>query len=100
MSVFTLTILTGVELVVLLAALAVALVLIHQALESVASTLDKIAWGVRAIETQTAPLPEEIVKLNNGLTALSGGLNQAASHFMNADGSLKRIAGALGGNNA
>ena len=100
MSALTLTILTGLELTVLLVALAIALVLIRHALESIAGTLDKIAWGVRAIETETAPLPGQVGQLNSGLTALSGGLKQAAVHFTSADGNLKRVAGALGASNA
>lgn len=100
MSTLTLTILTGVELTVLLIALAIALVLIRHALERIAATLDKIAWGVRAIETETAPLPGQIGLLNTGLTSLSGGLKQAVTHFMNADGNLKKVARALGANNA
>lgn len=100
MSTLTLTILTGAELVVLLVALAIALVLIRHALESIARTLDKIAWGVRAIETETGALPQRLTDLNFGLSALSGGLKQTATHFMNADGSLKNMAEGLGRRNA
>ena len=100
MTTYSLTILTGVELTVLLVALAVALVLIRHALESIARTLEKIAWGVRAIETETAPLPPQIGRLNTGLSALSGGLKQAAVHFIGADRSLKSVVAALGKNNA
>ena len=100
MSSLTLTILTGIELVVLLLALAVALVLIRHALDSIARSLDKIAWGVRAIETETGPLVQEVTDLNFGLSALSEGLKQAATHFVKSDASLKRVAQGLGRNNA
>lgn len=100
MSAFTLTILTGVEVTVLLLALALALTLIRHALESIAKTLDKIVWGVRAIETETSSLPAQVGQLNAGLSALSGGLTQAAVHFTSADRNLARVAGALGANNA
>ena len=100
MTTLTLTILSGLELTVLLLALAVALMQIRLALESVAKTVDKIAWGVRAIETETAPLAGQIGQLNAGLSLLSGGLQQAAIHFTNADRNVTRVAGALGANNA
>ena len=96
MSALGLTIATGIELIVLLVALALALVLIRHALESIAVTLDKIAWGVRAIETETGALPPQVSQLNRGLSALSIGLKFAEAHFVSADGKLKTVVSALG----
>jgi hypothetical protein len=100
MSTLTLTILTGLELSVFLLALAFALVLIRHELESVAQTLDKIAWGVRAVETLTSALKPEVAKLNAGLSALPEGLKQVFIHFAAADENLKKVAGILGKSNA
>jgi uncharacterized protein YoxC len=56
MSVLLLTNLTWLAAATLLVGLGWALLEIARTLESLAATLDKIAWGVRAIDSETAPL--------------------------------------------
>lgn len=91
MSPFILTILTGVELLALLLALAIALEFIRHLLESIAGSLDKIAMGVRAIEVETGALPGQLNQLNGGLAALSDALKEAVIRFALADGKLKQV---------
>ena len=57
-TVLLLTILTILAAAVLLVALGIGLFYIALALEGIGSSLDKIAYGVRAIDTETSPLPE------------------------------------------
>lgn len=46
------------------------------------SSLAKIAFGVRAIETQTGHLGPEVTQLNAGLTAASEGLRSIDGHLV------------------
>ena len=97
MDIFLLTNLSWLAAAVLLLVLGWALLQIARALESIAGTLDKIAWGVRAIDTQTAPLPDHIKTLNNNLTPLAQGLAVVEKGLNSAGGRLDTIAQALGG---
>lgn len=84
-----LTVLTIVLVLVLVAVLVVGLVKIDETLERIGggsrgymgenmgdylSLLSKARWGVRAIETQTSAIAPQVTRLNEGLTAIDGGL--------------------------
>lgn len=69
-----LIVLTVLEVALLLLVLVLYLALISQRLLSIADTAGKIAFGVRAIDSQTAQIEPAIVGLNAELTAITGAL--------------------------
>ena len=73
-----LTLLTALAVLALVAALVIYLIRIIRVLERIGGTptslLAKIRLGVRAIEQETAALAPEATRLNQGLTAIAGGL--------------------------
>ncbi len=89
-----LTILTALLGAVLLIALVAALFLILRALQAVRCSLEKINFGVRAIEKETEMLGG-VETLNGGLTALAGGLESVAAHFTNVDKNIGTVGEAL-----
>ncbi|MCA1619657.1 MAG: hypothetical protein LC795_10185 [Acidobacteria bacterium] len=89
-----LTILTALAGAVLLVALVVSLFLILRTLQSVRKYIEKINWGVRAIEKETEMLGG-VETLNGGLTALAGGLESVAGHFANIDSNVGTVGEAL-----
>jgi uncharacterized protein YoxC len=89
-----LTILTALAGATLLVALVVSLFLILRTLQSVRKYIEKINWGVRAIEKETEMLGG-VETLNGGLTALAGGLESVASHFTNVDRNVGTVGEAL-----
>ncbi len=95
--VLLLTILTGIAGAALLIVLAIALAKILRVLESIGRSLDKIAMGVRAIETQTTPLPKHIESANGSLSSLYDGLGVAKTHLTGADQKLDTLTKILGG---
>jgi uncharacterized protein YoxC len=95
-TVVSLTILTALAGLVLLIALGLGLHRIARSLESISSSLDKIAWGVRAIEVETAPLPGCIEGINNSLAPVVGGFEAVGASLAHADQHLGKVAGALG----
>jgi hypothetical protein len=90
------TILTGALLLVLLGFLAWALAKIDSALRRIRRSLEKIAWGVRAIEVQTNPLPGGIAGVAEGLTQIGGGLSAVRGHLAATAGNLPAAARNLG----
>lgn len=86
-----LTILTGVAGAALLIVLAIALAKILHVLESIGRSLDKIAMGVRAIDTQATPLPKYIESANGSLSSLHDGLEVAKTHLTGADQKLDTL---------
>jgi hypothetical protein len=90
------TVLTAGLFLVLLAALAWALAMIHKALYGVRRSLEKIAWGVRAIEVETNPLPSGISGVAAGLTAIGDGLVAVQKHLNSTADNLPGAARALG----
>ena len=95
--VLLLTLLTWVAAAILLLVLGWALLRIRQALEGIARSLDKIAMGVRAIDTETAPLPNHLDRVNNSLAPLVPGLHAVHTHLAGADDKLAKMAKALSG---
>lgn len=73
-----LIVLTVVEIVLLVAVLAVYLVLLHRKLRSINSTLGLITFGVRAVETQTSSIGPSVVRLNERLAEAVGTLTVLA----------------------
>lgn len=89
-----LTILTALLAATLVLALVVSLFLILRTLQSVRRHIEKINWGVRAIEKETEMLAG-VATLNGGLTALAGGLESVAQHFSNVDANVGTVGEAL-----
>ncbi len=85
--------LTCLAAVLLLVVVAINLIRINQALESIGgkpvSWLAKIRFGLRAIETETGQLAPLVTDLNTGLGALDGGLRQVESDLRAAVTSLR-----------
>jgi hypothetical protein len=90
------TILTAVLFLVLLGFLAWALQKIDEALLSISRSLEKIAWGVRAIEVETRPLPPGISGVASALTDIGGGLTVVRDHLSRTASNLPGAARALG----
>lgn len=92
--VLMLTVLTALLAAVLLIALVASLFLILRTLQAVRSYIEKINWGVRAIEKETEMLGG-VATLNGGLTGLAGGLESVATHFANVDRNVGTVGEAL-----
>lgn len=73
-----LIVLTVVEIVLLVAVLAVYLVLLHRRLRSINSNLGLITFGVRAVETQTSSIGPSVARLNERLADSVGTLTSLA----------------------
>ncbi len=95
-TVLLLTILTILAAAVLLIALGIGLLYIALALEGIGKSLDKIAYGVRAIETETSPLPNCIDGINGSLAPVVGGFAAVGESLTSADTHLGNVAGVLG----
>ena len=95
-TVLLLTILTILAAAVLLVALGIGLWQIALALEGIGASLDKIAYGVRAIETETSPLPACIDGINGSLAPVVGGFGVVGAELTSADKHLGNLAGILG----
>ncbi len=83
--VLALTILTALAILALVAVLVVYLAQIDRILDRIGGTptsfLAKIRLGVRAIEQETGALGPEVTQLNEGLTAIAGGLKAVDDHL-------------------
>lgn len=77
--------LTVIEIALVLGAVAVYLILIDRSLRTTATYLSKVTFGVRAIESQCAPIGPRVTQINRQLAGIAGGL-----------GDLARLAGQLG----
>ncbi len=95
-TVLLLTILSIIVAAVLLIALGIGLFYIALALEGIASSLDKVAYGVRAIETETSPLPACIDGINGSLAPVVGGFGVVGAELTSGDKHLGNLAGMLG----
>jgi uncharacterized protein YoxC len=89
-----LTLLTALAGAILLIALVISLFLILRTLQSVRGYIEKINFGVRAIEKETEMLGG-VETLNTGLAALAGGLESVAAHFANVDRNVGTVGQAI-----
>lgn len=85
-----LTILSLTEALALVVALAAALVQIGNALTNIEKSLAKVTMGLRAIDSQTAPLAGHIKQINTGLTAVGQGLGSVDGHLAHVEDALKK----------
>jgi len=74
-----LTVLTVVEIAIFVGALAMYLVLITRTLKRTNAALAKVAFGVRAIETQCRPIGPSVVKINGQLAVIGSALDGVAT---------------------
>lgn len=93
-----LTILSALVVVIFFAVLVVYLIAIARTLEAIGGNADsylaKLRLGLRAIETETGHLPVQVTTLNQGLTAVAGGLQQVDIHLVNTIDAVVRQKGA------
>ena len=92
-----LTLLSGLALIILLIALAVALYRIQTSLERINIHASKILWGVRAIEQETNPLRSGLPELRATPTDVVAGAGVIAERLTAADRHLGDAANALAG---
>jgi hypothetical protein len=92
-----LTLLSGLALLVLLVALALALRSIQGSLERINAHAAKILWGVRAIERETDGLRGGLPELRATLTDVVGGAGVIAERLGSAERHLANTAEALSG---
>jgi hypothetical protein len=92
-----LTLLSGLALLVLLVALAVALRSIQGSLDRINIHAAKILWGVRAIERETDGLRDGLPALRATLSDVVGGAGVVAERLGSADRHLANAAEALSG---
>lgn len=71
MSYTTLMTLTVLEVVALVVVLAIFLVLLTRRLQSIADSLAKVAWGVRAVETEVGAVGPAVDDINRLLAELT-----------------------------
>ncbi len=74
-----LTVLTLVEIVLVVAALAWYLSRISRSLRNSSASLSRVTFGVRAIETQCASIGPNVVKVNGQLGVIAGALDGIAT---------------------
>ena len=81
-----LTPLTAVLVLIVLLAVAVGLIKISGVRRSIGGTptsfLAKLRLGLRAIEQETSHLTPQVIKLNEGLTQVAGGLEAIDKHLV------------------
>ena len=73
-----LVILTVAEIILVVAVLATYLILVDRRLRVISSYLGKVAFGVRAVESQTAPIGPSVLRINTTLREIDGALGPVA----------------------
>ncbi len=73
-----LVILTVLEVVILVAVLAIYLIAIGRPLERITKVLGKVAFGVRAVDTHTSMVGPSVTKLNSTLREIEAALGPLA----------------------
>lgn len=81
-----LVILTVLEIALLVAVLAIYLIAIGRRLGSITKILGKVAFGVRAVETQTSSVGPSVTKLNTSLREIETALGPLAEKAKRAAG--------------
>jgi hypothetical protein len=79
-----LVVLTVAEAAVVVAVLATYLVLIDRHLRAISAQLGKLAFGVRAVETQTGPIGPSVIRINATLQEIDAALGPIAEKARNA----------------
>jgi hypothetical protein len=74
-----LIVLTALEIVLFVGVLAIYLNRIAASLKRISAALAKVTFGVRAIESQTAPIGPGVVKINGQLAVIAGALDGVAA---------------------
>lgn len=74
-----LVVLTVIEAAVVVAILATYLVLLHRRLVVTCTYLGKIAFGIRAVESQTAPIGPSVLRINKTLREINAALPAIAA---------------------
>ncbi|WP_219415775.1 hypothetical protein [Pseudonocardia nigra] len=74
-----LIVLTVVEALVVVGVLAAYLVLLHRRLVVISTHLGRIAFGIRAVETQTASIGPSVLRINATLREINGALPAIAA---------------------
>ncbi len=69
-----LIVLTVVEAAVVVGVLATYLILLNRRLVRITSTLGKVAFGIRAVESQTASIGPSVLRINKTLREINGAL--------------------------
>ncbi len=69
---------TAVEIIVFIGALALYIHWIASSLRSTSASLAKVAFGVRAIETQAAPIGPGVTRINGQLATIAAALEGVA----------------------
>ncbi len=70
--------LTVIEIALVVGVLAVYLILIGRKLRVVSNVLGKVAFGVRAVESQTAPIGPSVLRINQRLGEINDALGPLA----------------------
>jgi hypothetical protein len=70
--------LTALEAALAIAVLAVYLVLVDRHLRVISTDLGKISFGVRAVDSQTAPIGPSVLRVNATLAAIEEALGEIA----------------------
>jgi hypothetical protein len=73
-----LIVLSVIEIVLLVAVLAVGLLFIAGQLRGIVAILQEVTWGARAVERQLKAAPENISKVNFALGEIAGLISAAA----------------------
>jgi hypothetical protein len=79
-----LVILTVVEVAIVVGVLATHLVLIDRHLRVISAYLGKLAFGVRAVETQTSPIGASVLRINATLRQIDAALGPIADQAKRA----------------
>lgn len=80
---------TAVEIVLVIGVLAVYLVLITRTLRRTNRYLGQVAFGVRAIESQTRPIGPSVTRVNDQLATITGAFDGLAGMTEAAAGDAK-----------
>lgn len=78
MSFTTLVVLTVIEVLVLVAGLAFFLVVLTRRLRSISQNLARVAFGVRAVETQVNAIGPGVTRINGTLADINAALPEVA----------------------
>jgi hypothetical protein len=70
--------LTVFEIALVVAVLAIYLILVDKHLKVISTWLGKVAFGVRAVNTQTAPIGPSVLRINKTLREIDGALGPIA----------------------